>query len=252
MEASAFDSRIRLLEKKVIVLAWLCGVLMIALTLVLRKPPLHEVKAAESPSVLHLKGLVIEDEQGRARVLLGAPFPNTHERLRQDAMTTTMVFLDEQGHDRFSIGEFMPAQINGKIPSKFHRMGSSTAYGLTIFDTAGNERGGMGFLSNGSTVNRATIALDRPGADAIGLMVDDETGMAGLVAMYPQEVGDHSTGLLLATQGSKAFFTMKDARDIPRATFEIGPELSPSFRLFDKGGKGGPEMLKTAAGDDTN
>jgi hypothetical protein len=195
--------------------------------------------------VLHLKGLVIEDQQGRARILLGAPFPAVHDRLRQDTTTTTLLFLDEQGHDRFSIGEIMPAQINGKVPPQFHRIGSSSAYGLTIYDPLGNERGGMGFLSNGSTVNRASIALDRPDGDAIGMMVDDKTDFAGLAAMYPRKIGDYATGLLLATQGSKAFITMKDVHDIPRATFEIGPELNPSFRLSDQAGKLGPDLLSS-------
>jgi hypothetical protein len=110
------------------------------------------------------------------KCLLGAPFPSVSDRLRQDVTGTDMVFLDEKGHDRFSLGEMMPASPG------FHGIGS--AYGLTIYDPEGNERGGMGFLSNGSTVSRAVIALDRPGlpstsGDAWGAMVDDKSGFAG-------------------------------------------------------------------------
>lgn len=112
------------------------------------------VEAVKSAKVLHLKSLVIDDDQGRARILLGAPFPSVEERLRKDVTATGMVFLDEKGHDRFALGEMMPASPG------FHRIGS--AYGLNIYDSEGHERGGMGFLSNGSTVNRAVIALDRP------------------------------------------------------------------------------------------
>ena len=68
-------------------------------------------------------------------------------------MGTNLIVLDEQGHDRFRVGDMLPAAPG------FHRVGS--AYGVSILDTQGGERGGMGFISNGSNVNRAVVALDR-------------------------------------------------------------------------------------------
>ncbi len=73
-----------------------------------------------------------------------------------------MVFLDEQGHDRFSIGEKMTPQIDGEIPRNYEKL--STGFGLTLYDSLGNDRGGMGFLSNGNNVSRAVFGLDRPKA----------------------------------------------------------------------------------------
>ena len=90
------------------------------------------------------------------------------------------------------------------------------------------------------------MALDRPGEDAIGMMVDDKDGYAGLVISYPPEVGKWTTGLILGTQGKKAFITIKDLHDTPRATFGIGPDPVPSFQLFDENGNPGPELLKPA------
>ena len=50
--------------------------------------------------------------------------------------------------------------------------------GLTIYDTIGDERGGLGFAANG---RRAAFALDRANGDAVGMLVDDKT----LPASYP-------------------------------------------------------------------
>ena len=248
MKNDEVDVRLQRLERRVLVLTCLCSSLAIALALVLWTSPRRSVEAAAKPSVLRTRGLIIEDDQGRARVLLGAPFPKVGNRLRQDDASTAIVFLDEQGHDRFLVGETIAAQIDGKVPQAFHRMGQSSAYGATIFDPAGNERGGIGFLSNGGTVNRAVMALDRPGEDAVGMMVDDKTGYAGLGVSYPPEVGKWTTGLILGTQGSKAFITIKDLHDTPRGTLGIGPEMVPSFQLFDEKGNPGPELLKSAGG----
>jgi hypothetical protein len=245
MENMQLESRVKQLEGRTRSLTVLCGLLLLSLTAVTLSTIPSRVKAAEDANVLHVKGLIVEDDQGRARILLGAPFPKTSDRLRQDDPSAAMVFLDKQGHDRFLVGETIAAQIDGKVPQQFHRMGQSASYGATILDPAGNERGGIGFLSNGTTVNRAVMALDRPGEDAIGMMVDDKTGYAGLGVEYAPEVGKWTTGLILGTQGNKAFITIKDLNDMPRATFGIGPQPVPSLQLFDSKGNPGPELLKT-------
>lgn len=249
MDNMQLEIRVKQLERRTESLAVLCGLLLLSLAAVVLTVFTSRVKAAEETGVLRVKGLIVEDNHGRARILVGAPFPKTSDRLRQDDSSAALVFLDQQGHDRFLVGETIPAQIDGNVPENFHRMGQSAAYGATIFDTAGNERGGIGFLSNGSTVNRAVMALDRPGEDAIGMMVDDKTGYAGLGVSYPPEVGKWTTGLILGTQGNKAFITIKDLHDMPRATFGIGPEPVPSLQLFDQKGNPGAELLKTATGN---
>jgi hypothetical protein len=243
------QNRLRSLERRLLLLTGLCCLLAVSLVLVVELHARTAFAADASPAILHVKGLVIEDAQGRARILLGAPFPQTHDRLRQDETSTAIVFLDEKGHDRFLVGETITAQIDGKVPAQFHRIGQSSSYAATIFDPDGNERGGMGFLSNGSSVSRAVVALDRPGADAIGMMVDDKTGYAGLGADYAPDVAKWTTGLFMGTQGKKAFITVKDLRDIPRATFGIGPESHPSFQLFDEKGNPGTDLLNTNNGN---
>ena len=245
MENNALEARVKNLEKKILYLTGFCGLLVLAMIFIMVSSSTQAVKAAENGKVLHLRGLVLEDAQGHARILVGAPFPTVHDRTRQDATTTALLFLDEQGHDRFSIGETMPPQINGKVSPQFHRIGAG--YGLTIYDPEGNERGGMGFLSNGSTVSRAVIALDRPGQDAWGAIVDDKSGFAGTGTLYPPETATDVNGLVIGTLGKKAFITVKSLNNKPRATFAVSPEGMPSFELFDETGKPGPDLLKATS-----
>jgi hypothetical protein len=239
MDGDQLELRVRSLERKILCLTALSGLLLTALAVSTAGRFTGRVKAAEDTKVLRVKGLVIEDEQGRGRILLGAPFPAVQERLRKDVTGTDLVFLDEEGHDRFRVGETLPASPG------FHRIGAS--YGVTILDTKGSERGGMGFLSNGSTVNRAVIALDRPenpsvSSDAWGAIVDDASGFAGTVYLYPP-AGDHDQeGIMIGTKGNKASITFKDRNDKDRSTFAL-TEGEPSFQLFDKTGKPTADLL---------
>jgi hypothetical protein len=247
-QSTSMEQRVRKMEQRLLALTLLCAGLTTALIWAASRNTPQNVLAAESPQVLHLRGLVIEDGQGRARILLGSPFPVVPNRQRHDATTTAMVFLDEQGYDRFSIGEKITPQIDGVIPPNYEKL--STSFGLTLYDQLGNDRGGMGFLSNGSNVSRAVFGLDRPKGDAIGAIVDDATGYAGLVAMYPpRQVGVEATGILLGTQGNKAYLSMQDTKNMPSTSLSVGSEPNPSLQVFDRRGKPGPNLLRRQASD---
>jgi hypothetical protein len=245
MQNSEQNSRLHSLEKKVWLLMLLCAVLVAALSTMIVQSSITRVKAAEDAKVLRIKGLIIEDEQGRARILLGAPFPAVQERLRKDEGGADLVFLDEQGHDRFRVGEVLPAEPG------FHRMGS--AYGATILDTQGNERGGMGFLSDGKNFNRAVIALDRPynpsvPSDAWGAFVDDKSGFAGTVYMYQPESGRDQEGITLGTQGNKAFLSFKDRKNKERTTIGLTDNM-PVLNVFNESGTLQENLLKSSKSD---
>jgi hypothetical protein len=49
-----------------------------------------------------LEGSIIEDERGRARIILGAPLPAVAERKRQGPLTNSMIFLDVLGFDQLT------------------------------------------------------------------------------------------------------------------------------------------------------
>jgi hypothetical protein len=174
----------------------------------------------QGDGVIHAKGLVIEDSQGRPRVLLGAPFPEVSARLRTDARGTSMIFLDERGHDRLTVGEALPAQLQGKIAKVDQRIGAS--FGMIIHDLEGNERGGFSFLSSG----RATIALDYPGRDAIGLSVDDHLNRAEFMLNYSPTLTGPGSSFELYQQGESTVFSINDKEGDPAIvkTFRFGKE----------------------------
>ncbi|NID14505.1 hypothetical protein [Luteibacter yeojuensis] len=179
------------LEERMSRLERRCNRLMIACTLLvallLALGFLHIDAERTTDGILHVHGLVVEDAQGRGRILLGAPFPDVPNRMRHDAGTMAMLFLDEQGHDRLTIGQALPPQIQGRVPENFHRIGE--AVGVFLHNTVGDERGGMSWLSNG----RGAISFDYPDRDAIGMYVDDKSRSATFVLEYADEaIGDVS------------------------------------------------------------
>ena len=243
MDHAEIERRIEELQKRIVRLTMVVLLLGAALGLIALRSFSRRVEAAETSQVLRLKGLIIEDAAGRSRILIGAPVPAVGDRLRQST-STSMVFLDEKGHDRFLVGEAV-----SPTPT-FHRIGAS--YGATLFDTEGNERGGMGFLSNGSTVSRAAIALDRAGngsapGDAWGAVVDDKSGFAGSAVIYAPEIGHGNEAILIGTKARKAFISMSDADHKERASFFLSEDGSPAFELFDAEGKAGSNLLQPFA-----
>src|SRR5215467_11058243 len=134
--------------------------------------------SAASPQdskVLHVRGIVVEDESGHPRLVMGAPISN-QGRIRQDFLTG-LVLLSKDGTDRLSIGDAPNAQINGKISERI-----SPGIGILLNDAKGNERGGFGFLDNG----RVVLGLDRAeGTEGATLTVNDEDGFAGLSVKNP-------------------------------------------------------------------
>lgn len=187
------------------------------------------VQAQSSPEVLRARGLISEDNAGRPRILVGAPFPRVKQRLRQDETTSAIVFLDEQGHDRLTLGEETQPQVGGKVG--FHRIASG--YGVVIHDGSGNERGAYSWLSNG----RALITLDRPGAEAWVAVVNDKTGEAGMSLSFPPEVANDAVAMGMGTRGRQAFLVFNDKSGANRARFESEEGGKLTFKTFNSAGQ---------------
>ncbi len=122
--------------------------------------------------VLRVRGLVVEDDQGRERVLLGAPVPSVGGRKRKDAMTGLLV-VGENGADRVALGALTPSVQTRDVTRD--RIGAAT--GLAINDENGNERGGFAVESND---DRIVLGMDySSGAgEAITLGVIPDQGVS--------------------------------------------------------------------------
>jgi len=169
-------------------------------------------KADDSAKVLRLQGLIIEDTQGRPRILLGAPVTRVPGRRRQDE-TVGVIVLGENGADRVAIGAPTPApQIRGHVARRI-----SPSAGLVIDDSEGNERGGFGVLDGDG---RVVLGLDYPmgtgeaiglaviPGEAVGLHINDQKSYrrasffvsgdsaAKLLGMNPHGMGKVEVGLV--------------------------------------------------------
>jgi hypothetical protein len=226
MDDAHFEQRLVRIERTSRCLRYTCiGQAIFLAVLCLWATRSRVVEAQSSANILRVRGLIVEDSAGRPRILLGAPFPSVKERMRQDATTTAMLFIDEQGHDRLTLGEELQPQVGGKIG--LHRIASG--FGVVIHDGNGDERGAYGWLSNG----RALITLDRPGAEAWATVVNDKTGEAATVFGFPPQVANDTTAIKIGTRGTAAFVAFNDKSGNNRALFQSENGASPAFQLFD-------------------
>ena len=167
------------------------------LILVLSSQFLFSFREYDGNKVLKARGLVIVDDNGRERILIGAPLPGAANRVRTDKarvrelwskrfgnpeqymkwyrdynhQANGILILDEQGFDKVCLGDGVPDANIGP------RIGKQT--GLIFCDPEGFERGGIGVLNVGEKQNRVVMALDgENGTDATGISVmeDGETG----------------------------------------------------------------------------
>ena len=165
---------------------------------------------AATDGVIRAWGLIIEDEVGRERILIGAPVPEAADRVRTDEArvrevwapgfpdpdaymdyyqdyshdTNGMLILSEDGFDRLVVGDPTPDPNIGR------RIAPAT--GMMINDDRGFERTGYGVLA----VNRGYnvgLGLDTDRiAEGLSLVLQDG-GPRGIL------VGTPADGIFLGT-----------------------------------------------------
>ena len=125
--------------------------------------------------IIKARGIIIVDDQGRERILLGAPIPAAKNRVRTDLAKVKeiwgkrfppkymewykdynhsvngMLVLDQNGFDRLVIGDQVTDPNIGK------RVGTQT--GLIFNDEEGFERGGFGLIKANNKY-RVVLGLD--------------------------------------------------------------------------------------------
>ena len=178
------------------------------------------------PDILRVRGLIIEDEAGLPRILLGAPLPRVKERKRSDP-ATGIVLLGEDGADRLQLGAVGGPLMGGKLNPR-----QSPAVGLMVNDPSGDERAGFGVFANG----QAGWGLDYPSQrEAIIAAVIPESGFAGIMIAADKENSGERV-LLMTTGGGETSLKFSDAKGVERATLNVA-DKSPSFRILDEHGQ---------------
>ena len=152
--------------------------------------------ATPADGVLRVRGLVVEDEAGRERILIGAPVPEAANRVRTDEARVRevwaprwpddpymdyyrdydhaangIVILSEDGFDRVVLGDPVPDPNIGR------RIAPST--GLVINDAEGFERTGYS-VKVVEGVLRVGLGLDTRGGEGLVLTLDDD-GVSGII-----------------------------------------------------------------------
>jgi len=174
------------------------------------------------------RAIRIVDASGKSSILIGAP-PPTAGRLRKDAQTASIVFLDPAGHDRLIVGEEPNPVIAGKTYPRIAK-----AYGMLLHDQNGAERGGIGFFDNG----RGVVSLDRANGDAVAMVANDATGFAGLTVNYDAKLGQYQEGVRLGTKGNTAWLALEDRAENERARLAVDGDGAP--RLVTRAAGGTP------------
>jgi hypothetical protein len=193
----------------------------------------------QSAGIIRARGLVIEDGQGRPRILLGAPVAAVEGRKRRDP-ATGMVVLDEKGMDRLAVGS--PATDPASQGKVLARISPET--GVTVSDGEGTERVGLGVLENG----RVVLGMDYPdGNEAVSLFILPDSGYSGLTVDArsgknrqriflgaSQEAGDPGALLIDDEAGGRLGLQVVKGR--------------PSLSFVAGGGGGSPEDLLAGKG----
>jgi hypothetical protein len=151
-----------------------------------------------APGMLHARGLIIEDSPGHPRILIGAPIPLSG-RAGKDAGAGIAV-LSPSGKLRVAVGAPSPSpQVNGKMLERAGGDAGGGAGGIIVFDTSGDERGGMGVLPNGA----ANVCLDyaKGPKEAVCLVVAPENAYAGLAVNGTPGQGYERASMVVSAHG---------------------------------------------------
>lgn len=209
-------------------IAWLRAGLIIAVLLLAALAATTLRRHTDTNSkVIRTQGVVIVDAQGHDRILIGAPTPTSANRTRKDDASDGIIFLGTTGADRLAIGQMPAPHIGGKT---YPRLGNGDNYGMTLYDTTGNERGGMGFMGMG----RAVIGLDRatPPYDAIGMMVDDKEDFAGLMINYGDPKAQDAA-IELGNDPNHTYIKINSKDGQPRALLNFDGKNQPAWQFND-------------------
>ena len=148
--------------------------------------------------IIRVKGIIIEDESGRERILIGSPIPYSKDRVRTDTALVRkywaskfknpnqymewyskykntadgIVFMNEKGFDVVQVGDNLSDANVGKRLFK--------ASGITWNSQTGWERGGAGVNTTEDWKSRPTIGLDDDSGEALH-MICLEDGSKGII-----------------------------------------------------------------------
>ena len=195
---------------------------------------------APPASELRVRQLIIEDDRGRPRVVLGAPVTSLPGRLREDP-SVGLLLLDQEGRDRVSVGApAIGVQSHGSLGRRV-----SAATGVILNDPDGDERGGFVVLDNGTAMlglddhdNGEMVALFAHWLGYSGLLVNGSAGKGNQRVFLgaPSEPGEGDAGMpVLNDEASAKYLWVRLVDGRPRFEVHLGEEeLTDVLPLWDE------------------
>ncbi|NIF05086.1 hypothetical protein F3J23_06485 [Chryseobacterium sp. Tr-659] len=178
--------------------------------------------------VLEAKGLIIKDEQGHPRIVIGAPLKKIKDRTRPDELYG-IVYLDENGRDRITIGKDPdPMTPKGIFP---RRTGGA---GILLHDKDGIERSGYSILDD----DMAVLTLDWPKTgEAIAL--SSGNNFSGIGVFHKSDIGKYREAVTIGVLAEKkqSFLKICDSMTNIRAMITQENMKNPELKHYDKNGK---------------
>ncbi|MBL7728310.1 MAG: hypothetical protein JNM68_11510 [Dinghuibacter sp.] len=133
---------------------------------------------------IRTKEMIIEDRHGTDRIIIAPEITVSKNRQRNDTLCGVLV-LDEQGQDRVILGASPTVKINGNIIKR----ATNGPYGIAFNDEQGTEKGGLGYYADKGL---AALGLDGPGGEGIVLFVPQKElfgQKAGILINDPKNGG---------------------------------------------------------------
>ena len=197
-----------------------------------------------SDKIIKTRGIIVVDEQGRERVLIGAPIPQAKNRVFTDKTRALaawkdrmpesgkfywdkfdelhkagvgMLVLDENGFDRVAVGDRLPDANTGR------RFGSAT--GITIHNDKGYERAGFGTIKVGDKF-QVGLGMDDEYGEALNLFASKEIGV-GL------RINDSKNHLIFGSLQPNKLGNKSD-QPFSGYMFSQGSEVKHQFNVLEK------------------
>ncbi len=174
---------------------------------------------------IRTKKIIIEDAEGKDRIILAARITESTFRVRKDELSGVLV-LDENGQDRVILGA---SPFIKRRDGSIVRRATDGPYGIAFNDENGVEKGGMGYYSDKKL---AVLGLDGPESEGIVLFVPQTElfgQKVGILVNDPQQGGQL---FYIGASNTSSFINM-DAPGKGRFSIEMDSLSNTTLKHYD-------------------
>jgi len=177
--------------------------------------------------VIHAKGIVLHDQEGRPRMAIGFPIENQFRR--RDDTLSGMVFLDEGGMDRVHLSPHGKLYLGGEYYDR-----TNEGWSLFFNDEKGEERSGYGFSDSDNSVGLGMDYGGEHGGEAIYLYAAPGISFMTINADLQENQGIRDRIVLWhETEKDLSVMKVSDSQKDGRILFKAEKGNSPTMEYTD-------------------